>query len=197
MSVKPLREHSKIVVESMNANNNWVTIPHLFPTKFWLLSSYSSWKTGTSTCPRLNNYLFIYPMRIFSAKNMVTLVLGWQRMRKQSGKTTVPLDVVPERRTGRCSPRFRPGGRFWGEPSFRYLSPGREGEKCRPLDHRWQIPFIHSARFISSSNFYIYRAMFQLFPPRGRFKCTLVLCIFGNGACTIAELRIWRLRANI
>ena len=21
------------------------------------------------------------------------------------------------------------------EPSFRYLSPGREGEKCRPLDH--------------------------------------------------------------
>ena len=70
---------------------------------------------------------------------MVTLVLGWQRMRKQSGKTTVPLDAVAERRTERCSPRFRPGGRFWGEPRFRYLSPGREGEICRPLDHRWQI----------------------------------------------------------
>ena len=34
------------------------------------------------------------------------------RMRKQNTKTTVPLDVAPERRTKRCSPRFRPGGRF-------------------------------------------------------------------------------------
>ena len=32
------------------------------------------------------------------------------------------------------------------EPSFKYLSPGREGEKCRPLDHTRQIPFVHSAR---------------------------------------------------
>ena len=31
-------------------------------------------------------------------------------------------------------PRFRPGDRFF-ELSFRYLSPGSEGEKCRPLDH--------------------------------------------------------------
>ena len=38
------------------------------------------------------------------------------------------------------------------EPSFRYLSPGREGEKCRPLDHTWQIPFVHSARLIIGSN---------------------------------------------
>ena len=32
------------------------------------------------------------------------------------------------------------------ESSFRYLSPGREGEKCRPLDHTWQNPFVHSVR---------------------------------------------------
>ena len=32
------------------------------------------------------------------------------------------------------------------EPSFRYLSPGKKGEKCRPLDHMWQNPFVHSAR---------------------------------------------------
>ena len=32
------------------------------------------------------------------------------------------------------------------EPSFRYLSPGREGEKCRSLDHTWQSPFVYSAR---------------------------------------------------
>ena len=31
------------------------------------------------------------------------------------------------------------------EPSFRCLSPGREGEKCRPLNHTWQIPCVHSA----------------------------------------------------
>ena len=30
---------------------------------------------------------------------------------------TVPLDVAPERRTKPCSPRFRPGGRFWNQGS--------------------------------------------------------------------------------
>ena len=49
-------------------------------------------------------------------------------------KRTVPLDVVPERRTERCSPGFRPSDCFY-EVSFRYPSPGIEGEKCRPLDH--------------------------------------------------------------
>ena len=34
------------------------------------------------------------------------------------------------------------------EPSFIYLSPGSEGEKCRPLDHMRQIPFNHSAPLI-------------------------------------------------
>ena len=33
-------------------------------------------------------------------------------MRKQNTKTTVPLDVVPERRAKRFPPRFRPVGRF-------------------------------------------------------------------------------------
>ena len=35
------------------------------------------------------------------------------------------------------------------EPSFRYLSPGREGEKCRSLDHMGQIPFVNSARLLN------------------------------------------------
>ena len=39
------------------------------------------------------------------------------------------------------------------EPSFRYLSPGREREKCRPLDHLGHIPFVHSARKLHGSNF--------------------------------------------
>ena len=58
-------------------------------------------------------------------------------MRKQNTKTTVPLDVVPERRTKRFPPRFRPVGRFC-EQRFRYLSSptgreggGREGERER------------------------------------------------------------------
>ena len=70
-------------------------------------------------------------------------------MRKQNTNKTVPLDAVPERRTERCSPRFRPGGRFC-ELRFRYQSSptGSEGEISRPLDHMWQIPFIHSTRLI-------------------------------------------------
>ena len=77
------------------------------------------------------------PSQIFLPMNMVgTSVLGKLRMRKQNTKATVPLDVVPERRTKRCSPRFRPGGRFC-ELRFRYQSSptGSEGEISRPLDH--------------------------------------------------------------
>ena len=57
-------------------------------------------------------------------------------MREIDINKAVPLGVVPERHTERCSPRFRPGDRFC-ELSFRYPSSptGREGEKCRPLDH--------------------------------------------------------------
>ena len=53
------------------------------------------------------------------------------------------------------------------EPSFRYLSPGREGEKCRPLDHVRQIPFIHSAQVIICSNLYICIQVFLFFPAFG------------------------------
>ena len=31
--------------------------------------------------------------------------------------SAVPLDVVPERRTKRCTPRFRSGDRFWSQGS--------------------------------------------------------------------------------
>ena len=61
-------------------------------------------------------------------------VLGKLRMHIQKTNRAVPLDTVPERRTKRRSPRFRPGDHFC-ELNFRYLSPGIEGEKCRPLDY--------------------------------------------------------------
>ena len=72
-----------------------------------------------------------------------------------------PLDVVPERRTKRFPPRFRPVGHFC-DLRFRHLSSptGREGEISRPLGHMRQIPFIHSARLIDSTNFYMYRTGF-------------------------------------
>ena len=65
-----------------------------------------------------------------------TRVRGNLRMPKQNTKTTVPLDVAPECRTKRFSPRFRPVSRFC-ELRLRYLSSltGRKGEISRPLDH--------------------------------------------------------------
>ena len=104
-------------------------------------------------------HVFPWPYGIyFIPTNMVrTRVGGNLRMREQNTRTTVPLDVVPERRTKRFPPRFRPVGGF-GELRFRYLSSptGREGEISRPLDHTRQIPFILSARLIGSTNFCIY-----------------------------------------
>ena len=84
----------------------------------------------TNTCFTFSlPYAHIFPTHM--VRNSVQAKL---RMRKQNTIRAVPLDAVPERRIERCSPRFRPGDRFC-ELSLRYLSPGREGEKCRPLDH--------------------------------------------------------------
>ena len=67
-------------------------------------------------------------------------------MRKQNTKTTVPLDVVPERRTERFPPRFRPVGRFC-ELRFRYLSSptGREGgrDKSAPRSYIYIYIYIY------------------------------------------------------
>ena len=42
------------------------------------------------------------------------------------------------------------------EPRFRPLSLGSDKEKCRPLDHTWQIRFIHSVQILTTDHFYIY-----------------------------------------
>ena len=125
-------------------------------------------------------FVFRWPYANKFPTHMVRMFCsGKLRMRKQNAKTTVPLDVVPERRTKRCSPRFRPGGRFC-ELSFRYQSSptGREGEISRPLDHMRHIPLIHSARFKCSTNCYIYTTVFQVYRPNGTGKCVLVRCIW-------------------
>ena len=130
------------------------------PTR-WLIRPHVK-ETGTSKW-REHCHVFTWPYTIhFIPTNMVrTEARGNLRMRKQKTKTTLPLDVVPERRTERFPPRFRPVGRFC-ELKFRYLSSptGREMEISRPLDHVRQIPFTHSARLKDSTNFYIYRTVF-------------------------------------
>ena len=135
-------------------------------TQIFFIFSYKYHTTKTRkplSRTNFNSDCFAYlldPMRILFPTNMVRAqVQEILRMRKKNTNRAVPLDAVPERRTERCSPRFRPGDRFC-EPSFRYLSPGIEGEKCRPLDHLWQIPFIHSARSIPGSNSDLYRTVF-------------------------------------
>ena len=73
-----------------------------------------------------------------------TRVRGQLRLRKQNTKTTVPLDVVPGRRTEPFPPRFRLVGRFC-ELRFSYLSSptGREGEISRPLNHIFFKPLLN------------------------------------------------------
>ena len=80
-------------------------------------------------------YLIENKRILFPTHMLSNSVVGKLRMRKLNTKRAVPLDAVPERLTERYSPRFRPGDRFC-ELSFRYLSPGSEREKCRPLGHR-------------------------------------------------------------
>ena len=144
----------------------WLQNGRFWGTKFWSTNQMTDLphveESGTSKW-RKPCHVFTWPYAIhFIPTNMVrTRVRGNLRMRKQKTKTTVPLDVVPERRTERFPPRFRPVGRFC-ELRFRYLSSptGREGEISRPLDHVRQIPFIHSARLKDSTNFYINRTVF-------------------------------------
>ena len=72
------------------------------------------------------------------------------------------------------------------EPSFRYLSPGREGEKCRPLDHLGHIPFVNSARQLMGSNFLYIPQHYSYFLHVVR-SSVLRWCIFNHGACVLAE----------
>ena len=106
-----------------------------------VIGGISNSKLQTTQVARVNFVIgvrfLVDPAQIFPPMNMVgTSLFGKLRMRKHNTKTTVPLDVAPELRTKRCSPRFRPGGRFC-ELRFRYQSSptGIEGEISRPLDH--------------------------------------------------------------
>ena len=71
---------------------------------------------------------------------------------------------------------------------------GREGEKCRPLDHKRHIPFVHLALFTSFSNtkFYIYSKLSHLFPPYGIFTmCRDTVCIYNLRMRFSRLMAIW------
>ena len=84
-------------------------------------------QTSSSKYHFKQDLVFSLPYAEISSTNVVsTSLLRKLRMRKEESKRAVPLDVVPERRTKRCSPRFRPGGRFWNQVSDTCCQAGRE-----------------------------------------------------------------------
>ena len=128
-------------------------------------------------------------MKVLQRRNSTTFRLC---ARRQNSKTAVPLDTVPERRTERCSRRFRPSDRFC-KLRIRYQSSptGSEREISRPLDHMWQIPFIHSTRIslyvTDGASYFLHVVHWSV------FWCG----IFGNYACNLAETLISRFEAII
>ena len=53
-------------------------------------------------------------MKVLDDFNDIPKELDYHKKKKLNA---VPLDVAPERCTKRCSPRFRPRGRFWSQVS--------------------------------------------------------------------------------
>ena len=103
-------------------------------------------------------YLIVWQMK--RQKQNKTLYL--QKKRKMSA---VPLDVAPERRTKRCSPRFRPGGRFWSQVSDTCRQALRErnvGHDIRPCV---TDPFHLLHSICSNYSFLFIYQLYQLFLP--------------------------------
>ena len=103
-------------------------------------------------------------------------------MRKQNAKRAVPRDVVPGRRTKRCS-RFRPGDSFC-ESGVRCLWPGSKGEKYWPLDHTWSLSSSLLDSWFVAIFVYLYSNVLII-----SFKRYAQICrrIFDNCSCAIEE----------
>ena len=97
------------------------------PGSVSLVHGFTHYKSVLSPQARskLQTEILVHLLKKLAPVNDVSGVL-YLRMRQQNAKATVPLDVVPERRTERCSPRFRPGGRFWSQVSDTCRQAGRE-----------------------------------------------------------------------
>ena len=74
---------------------------------------------------------------------------------------------------------------------------GREGEKCRPLNHIRHIPFINQALFTlyNKINFYIYAKVFQLFLRYGIYIVSWQSEQFHTNACALPQPFSWRFTA--
>ena len=106
------------------------------------------------------------------------------RVRKAVCKT-------PERRTKRCSPRFRPSDRFSGL-SFRYQSPNTDGEKRRSLGSYVTDPFNSFSSFHNKQFLDMYKGALVL-----SFIWYLRVCSFDICARALKETLISRFRAII
>ena len=82
-----------------------------------------------------------------------------------------------ERRTERCSPRFRPIGPFWN----------RGSDTCRQAVRERNVGPLTmcdtSLPFVLTSHFYINIKVSQLFLPSGTCKYAFVWWVFDNCAC--------------
>ena len=140
--------------------------------------------------------------RIFFPTNVVgTSVIGKQRMRKKiyqesSTSTSTWCQSVEPKDVPRDFSSVIAFGAKVQIPVAR--QGGREGgrEMSAP-GHMWQIPFIHSVKFLMLSHFYIYqRQVYQFFLPSGPWKCVLIRRSFENCACALAVIVFSRFRAN-
>ena len=105
-------------------------------------------------------HVFTWPYAIhFIPTNMVrTRVRGTLRMRKQSTKTTVPLDVVPERRTKRFPPEISArGSLLWAKVQIPIVT-DRQGGRDKSAPRPYQTDPIHplSSTFRKYQSRYIY-----------------------------------------
>ena len=98
------------------------------------------------------------PLRFTSGAYWSTSALTLFRQnatKKITEPVAVPLDFEPERCTMTMKPEIstraslipilRPGSLLLSDTC--QSTTGSEGEKCRPLDHMGQIPFVLTARF--------------------------------------------------
>ena len=115
-----MRTFSKVAKMTLFGQAAWVKNSRCLGTSFYQQTERLIHKfkklTGINAIDKDLN--FLDPTRDIFPTNMVRiLLLGKLCMRKPKTKRAVPQDVVPERRTKRCSPRFRPGDRFWNQVS--------------------------------------------------------------------------------
>ena len=113
-----------------------------------------------------------YPKHIIYIKSRKWKQYLWT-WRQSVVPNDAPRDFGPEVAFGT---KFQiPVARQWGR------------EVSAPIDHMWQVPFIHSIHFIITSDFHTYIKMCRFFLPSGTDKYVLLWWVFNNCACAFQK----------